>query len=97
MIRGHMSLIGPRPFPTVETNHPQFAERFGEQLDWAAYRTRIRPGITGWAQVGGFRGDTALDPRIDRDNWYIENWSVTLDLKILLKTLIEVFRGRNAY
>jgi exopolysaccharide biosynthesis polyprenyl glycosylphosphotransferase len=97
VLRGHMSLVGPRPFPTIETTHPQFVERFSEQLDWAGYRNRIRPGITGWAQVQGFRGDSELDPRIDSDNWYIENWSVALDLKILLKTLVEVVRGRNAY
>ncbi|HEV3474374.1 MAG TPA: sugar transferase [Actinomycetota bacterium] len=97
VLLGQMSLVGPRPFPTVETSHPEFLARLDEQLGWAGYRHRIRPGITGWAQIHGLRGNTPLDPRVDRDNWYIENWSIALDVKILLKTLGETIRGRNAY
>jgi putative colanic acid biosynthesis UDP-glucose lipid carrier transferase len=86
-----MSLVGPRP------ERDTFVEQFGEEVDWYRYRHRIRPGITGWAQIHGHRGNTPLDPRVDHDNWYIENGSLSLDVKILLQTLGELFRGRNAY
>lgn len=88
---GNMSLVGPRP------EQPPFATTFGEQLLWYRFRHRIKPGMTGWAQSHGLRGDTPIDDRVELDNWYIENWSIWLDLRILVMTLREVIRGRNAY
>jgi exopolysaccharide biosynthesis polyprenyl glycosylphosphotransferase len=97
VLLGHMSLVGPRPLWVAETQHPTFSERFDQEMDWYDYRHRIRPGITGWAQIHGLRGHTPLDPWVQHDNWYIENWSMALDVKILLKTFGEIVRGRNAY
>ena len=97
VLLGHMSLVGPRPLWVAETEHPDFAGRFDQEMDWYRYRQRIRPGITGWAQIHGLRGQTPLDPWVKHDNWYIENWSTALDIKILLKTFGEIVRGRNAY
>jgi exopolysaccharide biosynthesis polyprenyl glycosylphosphotransferase len=94
---GHMSLVGPRPLWVNETQHPRFADRFKNEERWYEYRYRIRPGITGWAQVHGLRGHTPLDPWVQHDNWYIENWSLALDVKILLRTISEIVRPRNAY
>ena len=91
VIKGDMSLVGPRP------ERPTFVDEFSAEFPWYQFRHRIRPGITGWAQSQGLRGNTALDSRIDSDNWYIENWSLWLDLRILLVTLRELLRGRNAY
>jgi len=91
VLRGDMGLVGPRP------ERPLFVARFSEDHEWYRYRHRIRPGITGLAQVRGHRGDTALGPRIEADNWYIEHWSLALDLKILARTLGAVIRGENAY
>ncbi len=91
VLKGDMSLIGPRP------ERPTFVDEFSIAYPWYQFRHRIRPGITGWAQAQGLRGNTELGSRIQSDNWYIENWSIWLDLKILCSTLAEVFRGSNAY
>lgn len=91
VIVGHMSLVGPRP------ERPTFVGEFNETNDWYGFRHRIRPGLTGWAQAHGLRGDTPLDPRTEHDNWYIENWSIPLDVRILAQTIVEVVRGRDAY
>jgi exopolysaccharide biosynthesis polyprenyl glycosylphosphotransferase len=91
VLHGDMSVVGPRP------ERPPFVTRFSEEIPWYSYRHRIRPGITGWAQSNGLRGNTSLDPRVEFDNWYIENWSLVLDVKIIAKTLREMVFGRNAY
>ena len=91
VLRGDMSLIGPRP------ERPTFVDEFSKAYPWYRFRHRIRPGMTGWAQAQGLRGNTELDDRLQSDNWYIENWSIWLDLKILAQTLREMVRGRNAY
>jgi lipopolysaccharide/colanic/teichoic acid biosynthesis glycosyltransferase len=91
VISGHMSLVGPRP------ERPTFVGEFNETIDWYGFRHRIRPGLTGWAQAHGLRGNTPLDSRTEHDNWYIENWSIPLDVRILAQTLVEVVRGRGAY
>ena len=80
VLRGDMSLVGPRP------EIPRHAERFCLSIPLYMVRHRVRPGITGWAQIHGLRGDTSIPRRVDRDLWYIENWSLLLDLKILLLT-----------
>ena len=89
VLRGDMSLVGPRP------ERPEFVDRFSREVDWYAYRDRIRPGITGWSQAHGLRGDTSLEARVEFDNWYIENWSIWLDLQIMVRTLGELFGGRR--
>lgn len=91
VLAGDMSLVGPRP------ERPSFVEGFEEEMTWYRFRHRMRPGITGWAQTHGLRGNSSLDSRVQFDNWYIENWSIWLDLKILAMTVREVLEGRNAY
>jgi len=88
VLQGHMSLIGPRP------ERPEFVELFGGRLHRYDDRHRVKSGMTGWAQVNGLRGQTSLVERIELDNWYIQNWSLWLDLKILLLTPLEVLRSR---
>jgi exopolysaccharide biosynthesis polyprenyl glycosylphosphotransferase len=88
VLRGHMSLVGPRP------ERPEFVELFGHGMARYDDRHRVKSGITGWAQVNGLRGQTSLSDRIALDNWYIENWSLWLDLKILMLTPFEVLRSR---
>jgi Undecaprenyl-phosphate glucose phosphotransferase len=78
VVRGDMSLVGPRP------ERPEFAEMFCTHVERYDDRHRVRSGMTGWAQVNGYRGQTSLADRVDYDNFYIEHWSLTLDLKILL-------------
>lgn len=91
VLKGEMSLVGPRP------EQPVFVGGFEEELTWYRFRHRIRPGITGWAQSHGLRGNTSIDSRVQFDNWYIENWSIWLDLKIIVLTAREVISGRDAY
>jgi lipopolysaccharide/colanic/teichoic acid biosynthesis glycosyltransferase len=88
VLSGQMSLVGPRPERT------RYARRFECTLARYADRQRVKPGITGWAQVNGLRGTTSLSRRVEFDNYYIENWSPWLDLKILLMTLPAPFRIR---
>ena len=91
VLRGDMSLIGPRPERT------QFVEQFKEQIPRYMIKHQVRPGMTGWAQVNGFRGDTSIEGRIRCDLWYIENWSLSLDIRILFLTLWKGFINKNAY
>ena len=91
VLRGDMSLIGPRPERT------QFVEMFKEQIPRYMIKHQVRPGMTGWAQVNGFRGDTSIPGRINCDLWYIENWSFGLDIKILFLTVWKGFVNKNAY
>jgi exopolysaccharide biosynthesis polyprenyl glycosylphosphotransferase len=86
VLRGDMSLVGPRP------ERPEFVKLFEEHVDRYGERHRVKSGITGWAQVHGLRGQTSIEDRIEWDNYYIENWSPWLDLKIFLLTVVAVFR-----
>ena len=79
-----MSIVGPRP------ERPEFVELFERRIDRYDDRHRVKSGITGWAQVHGLRGKTSLSDRIEWDNYYIENWSLWLDVKILLMTVVAV-------
>ncbi len=91
VLKGDMSLVGPRP------EREQFVEKFKETIPRYMIKHQVRPGITGWAQVNGLRGDTAIDRRIQYDLWYIENWSMILDIKILILTIFRGFINKNAY
>ena len=90
VMKGDMSMVGPRP------ERPEFVEQFSADLRWYRFRLRIKPGLTGHAQALGLRGQTPLDTRVAQDNWYIENWSLALDLQILARTVITVIKGENA-
>jgi undecaprenyl-phosphate galactose phosphotransferase/putative colanic acid biosynthesis UDP-glucose lipid carrier transferase len=95
VVLGHMSLVGPRPHAIAHD------DEYSELIANYAFRQHVKPGLTGWAQVNGFRGETArlelMERRLNCDLWYIRNWSFWLDLKILVLTGFEVLRGRNAY
>ena len=88
---GQMSLVGPRP------ERPQFVEKFKEQIPRYMVKHQVRPGLTGWAQINGYRGDTSIRKRIDYDIYYIENWSMIFDFKIMLGTIRHGFINKNAY
>ena len=91
VLKGDMSLVGPRP------ERPQFVEKFKEEIPRYMVKHQVRPGLTGWAQVNGYRGNTSIRKRIDYDLYYIENWSVGLDVKIILLTFFKGFINKNAY
>ena len=88
---GEMSLVGPRP------ERPFFVEQFKEKVPQYMLRHKVKSGLTGWAQVNGWRGDTSIEKRIEYDLYYIENWSVSLDFKILWLTVVRVFFHKHAY
>jgi lipopolysaccharide/colanic/teichoic acid biosynthesis glycosyltransferase len=89
VLRGDMSLVGPRP------ERPDFVEFYSVQLRRYADRHRMKSGITGWSQINGLRGKTSITDRVEWDNWYIENWSPWLDIKILLGTASAVVRNAS--
>lgn len=91
VLKGDMSIIGPRP------ERPYWVEKFKEEVPNYMLRHYIKTGITGWAQVNGFRGDTSIEERINCDNFYIHNWSIWMDIKIIFMTVIETLFRRNAY
>lgn len=94
VLRGEMSLVGPRPHAVAHN------AQFSDQIPDYAFRHHVKPGMTGWAQVHGFRGETStlekMEARVEHDVWYVNNWSIGLDFLIALMTIFEVFRGRNA-
>jgi Undecaprenyl-phosphate glucose phosphotransferase len=91
VVRGDMSIVGPRP------ERPHFVEQFKHRIPQYMLRHKVKAGLTGWAQVNGWRGNTALEKRIEYDLYYIENWSVRLDLKIMWLTLVRGFFHKHAY
>jgi putative colanic acid biosysnthesis UDP-glucose lipid carrier transferase len=95
VLKGEMSIVGPRPHAAA---HDDYYEQL---ISCYAFRHHMKPGITGWAQVKGCRGETPtlerMKERVEHDIWYVDNWSVLLDLKIIFGTVLELIRGRNAY
>ena len=91
VLNGEMSLVGPRP------ERPVLIEEFKSKIPNYMLRHKVKAGITGWAQINGWRGNTSLEKRIEHDLYYIERWSVWLDLKILLLTVFKGFVDPNAY
>lgn len=96
VLKGEMSIVGPRPHMILHT------EQYSKMINKYMVRHFVKPGITGWAQVNGYRGNTEatelMEKRIECDTWYLENWSLWLDIKIVLMTIINIFKGeKNAY
>ncbi|MCR5742137.1 MAG: undecaprenyl-phosphate glucose phosphotransferase [Lachnospiraceae bacterium] len=91
VLKGDMSVVGPRP------ERPQYVEQFRETIPRYMIKHQVKPGITGWAQVKGYRGDSSIEKRIECDLYYIENWTIGLDLKILLMTPFTGLVNKNAY
>ena len=91
ILMGDMSLVGPRP------ERPFFVEKFREEIPRYMVKHQVRPGLTGWAQVNGYRGDTSIKKRIEYDLYYIENWSLGFDFKIMFLTIFKGFINKNAY
>lgn len=81
VLRGDMSVVGPRP------ELPYFVDKYKYKIPRYMVKHQVKPGITGWAQVNGYRGDTSIERRIEYDLWYIENWSILLDIKIIFMTV----------
>jgi exopolysaccharide biosynthesis polyprenyl glycosylphosphotransferase len=91
VLKGEMSLVGPGP------ERPHFVDQFKQQIPRYLDRHKVKTGITGWAQVHGLRGNTPIEERTKYDVWYVENWSLGLDIKILFRTALEVFHHKEAY
>ncbi len=91
VLKGEMSLVGPRP------ERPYFVKKFKEKIPKYMVKHQVSPGITGWAQVNGWRGDTSIKKRIEYDIYYVENWTFIFDIKILFMTLYKGFTDENAY
>ncbi|MDL2301269.1 undecaprenyl-phosphate glucose phosphotransferase [Lachnospiraceae bacterium OttesenSCG-928-D06] len=91
ILKGDMSLVGPRP------ERPLFVEKFKEEIPRYMVKHQVRPGLTGWAQVNGLRGNTSIRKRIDYDIYYIENWSIGFDIKIIFLTFFTGIINKNAY
>lgn len=91
IFKGEMSIVGPRP------ERPFFVEQFKEEIPRYMVKHQVRPGLTGWAQVNGYRGDTSIRRRIECDLYYIENWTFGLDIKIMFLTIFKGFVNKNAY
>ncbi len=91
ILKGDMSVVGPRP------ERPQFVERFKEEIPRYMVKHQVRPGLTGWAQINGYRGDTSIKRRIEYDIFYIENWTMSFDIKIMFLTIFKGFINKNAY
>ena len=95
VIRGDMSLVGPRPHAIAHNS------QYGQLIANYAFRHHVKPGLTGWAQIHGFRGETStvelMKRRVELDLWYIDNWSLWLDLKIMVKTFAVLLIQRSAY
>ena len=91
ILMGDMSVVGPRP------ERPQFVEKFKEEIPRYMVKHQVRPGLTGWAQINGYRGDTSIKRRIEYDIFYIENWTMSFDIKIMFLTIFKGFINKNAY
>ena len=95
VLRGQMSLVGPRPHPVALDNG------CSKLIANYAFRQHVKPGLTGWAQIKGFRGETAklelMEERVAHDLWYVKNWSIWLDLRIIVRTCFVLLRPQNAY
>lgn len=91
VLKGDMSVVGPRP------ERPYFVDQFKETIPRYMIKHQVRPGITGWAQVCGYRGDTSIKKRIEHDLYYIENWTFSFDLKLIILTVFKGFINKNAY
>ncbi|MDY2608454.1 MAG: exopolysaccharide biosynthesis polyprenyl glycosylphosphotransferase, partial [Lachnospiraceae bacterium] len=91
IFKGEMSIVGPRP------ERPYFVEKFKEEIPRYMVKHQVRPGLTGWAQVNGYRGDTSINKRIEYDLYYIENWTFGFDIKIMFMTIFKGFVNKNAY
>lgn len=85
VLKGEMSLVGPRP------ERPQFVQKFRDEISRYMVKHQVRPGMTGWAQINGYRGDTSIEKRIEYDLYYIENWTMVFDMKILILTIFKGF------
>lgn len=85
VLKGEMSLVGPRP------ERPQFVQKFRDEIPRYMVKHQVRPGMTGWAQINGYRGDTSIEKRIEYDLYYIENWTMIFDMKILILTIFKGF------